>query len=82
MGSGGWGGVPAPELAQLMQDTTGKFLAYVEALPPDTDDSATARFPMLGELTARGWLLLDAVHVAMHIKQIREMQSQPDYPRE
>ena len=80
MGSGGWSGMSAPELAALLQEASERFLAYVEGLPQDIDENATARFATLGNLTAHGWLFLAAMHPALHLHQLRLMKQNPDFP--
>ncbi len=81
LGGGGWDGSPAPELIQLLKDTGDRFLVYVESLPEGAESQATSSFGgVFRDLTPHDWLFLDALHVAMHNKQIREMQAQPDFP--
>jgi len=80
MGGGGWQDVPVPELARLLRDTANRFLEYLDGLPAELDPATTARFGSLGELTAHGWLFLAATQPALHLRQLRAMQAQPDYP--
>lgn len=79
-GAGGWTGIPIEDALSLLDTTTQRFLAYVNSLPDDQAHHATASLGNFKDLTAHGWLFLDAIHVAMHIQQLAEMQSQPDYP--
>jgi hypothetical protein len=81
LGAGGWSGLSGTDLAQMLRDTSSSFLGYVESLPEDADMSATARYGIFGELTAHAWLFLAGLHSYMHLKQVREMQTQPDYPQ-
>ena len=80
LGGGGWTGIPIEEALSLLDATTQRFLAYVNTLPDDQAHQATASLGIFKDLTAHGWLFLDSIHVAMHIQQLAEMQSQPDYP--
>ena len=79
VGRGGWSGLSAPELTQMLRDSTEGFLAYVEGLPEEAA-KAVSSYEGFGELTVKGWLLLLAVHFHMHLKQMQYMQAQPDYP--
>jgi len=79
LGRGGWTGVPGPELASLVHDMMDSFLGYVETLPTEQMETKTV-YEGYGELTVNGWLLLLAAHLDLHLKQVRTMQSQPDYP--
>ena len=81
LGAGGWSGAPAEELRAMLRETSERFLTYLDTLPEELDEAATARFGIFGELSARGWLLVAVQHPAQHVGQIREMQAQPDYPR-
>src|SRR4051794_19832556 len=80
LGAGGWDGATAPELAHLLHETSDRFLAYLDSLPPDLDRTGTMRFSTLGSLDAHGWLFLAAVHPAVHLHQLHNMQAEPDYP--
>lgn len=80
MGAGGWGGASASDLVSGLRAMTEKFIAYIEGLPADLDDKATASMGPFKNLTAHSWLFLDAVHFAMHLNQIRRMKAQPDFP--
>jgi len=80
LGAGGWSGASAEELRTMLRDTSERFLKYLDTLPEELDDTATARFGIFGELSARGWLLVAVAHPAQHVEQIRRMQAQPDYP--
>ncbi len=80
LGAGGWTGVPLPDALGLLQQTTDRFLAYIEGLPDGIDANATSSLGAFKHLTAHSWLFLDAVHAAMHLEQLREMQAHPDYP--
>lgn len=80
MGGGGWSGATHAELIALLDEACGAFLVYARGLPEGTDMRATARFGVFGDLSAHGWLFLACVHPAMHLKQIRDMQAQPDFP--
>ena len=82
LGAGGWNGVPGPELAQLLHETADRFLAYLDGLPSQLDESDRIKFATLEELNAHGWLFLAAIHPALHLHQLRVMQAQLDYPRE
>jgi hypothetical protein len=81
MGGGGWSGMQADELVVLLRDYADRFLAYLESLPEDGDYSQTSKHIEFGDLTAKGWMLLAAVHVGMHVSQIERMKAQPDYPK-
>jgi hypothetical protein len=81
MGYGGWSGTSSPELVQLLHDTTEGFLTYVEGLPQDLGEEASSRYEPFGKLTVHSWLCLSVAHAAMHLKQLHEMQAQPDYPK-
>lgn len=80
MGAGGWTGVPLPEVLALLRQTLDRFLDYVGNLPDDISSTATSSLGAFKHLTAHSWLFLDAIHVAMHLKQLREMQAHPAYP--
>ena len=80
-GTGGWRGVSASELAQLLRDTSRRFVGYIESLPTDANLSATSRLGIYHDMTARAWLFLAAIHAYMHLKQVRDMQAQPDFPQ-
>lgn len=80
LGAGGWTGVPIDEALAMLDATTERFLNYVHGLPGDQAPAATASLGIFKDLTAHGWLFIDAIHVAMHIQQLGEMQSQSDYP--
>lgn len=80
LGGGGWTGVPLEEALEHLHRTADRFLSYVEALPVGPDREATSNLGVFKRLTPHSWLLLDAMHVPMHIQQIRQMQGQPDYP--
>lgn len=80
LGAGGWTGVPLPEALSLLRQTLDRFLAYVGNLPDDTSGTATSSLGVFKHLTAHSWLFLDAIHVAMHLEQLREMQGHPAYP--
>ncbi|HKP51893.1 MAG TPA: DinB family protein [Chloroflexia bacterium] len=79
LGRGGWSGVPGSELASLLHDMMHSFLGYVETLPAEQMETKTV-YEGYGELTVNGWLLLLAAHLDLHLKQLKTMQSQPDYP--
>lgn len=81
MGGGGWNGVPIEEALSELDAATDRFIAYVNGLPEDVDRTATSSLGPFKHLTAHSWLFLDAVHAAMHVTQLREMQVQPDYPK-
>lgn len=80
MGAGGWSGASASELVSQLREMTEKFIGYIEGLPSDVDDKATASMGPFNKLTAHSWLFLDAVHFGMHLNQIRAMKAQPDFP--
>lgn len=80
LGGGGWTGVPIEDALATLHATTERFIDYVNALPEDQVNTATASLGIFKDLTPHGWLFLDAIHTAMHIQQLAEMQSQPDYP--
>jgi hypothetical protein len=86
MGSAGWSGVPAAELASQLRTTAAGFFAYLETLPLEAPDGETGSLPRSRyapfdvDLTVRGWLLLAVLHCAVHLRQLEEMKSQPDYP--
>ncbi|MDQ5825770.1 MAG: DinB family protein [Chloroflexota bacterium] len=80
LGGGGWTGIPIEEAVSLLHATTERFLNYVNSLPDEQAGAATASLGIFKDLTPHGWLFLDAIHTAMHIQQLAEMQSQPDYP--
>ena len=80
MGAGGWSGLTSTQLIEMLNDTSSRFLHYLETLPDDIDEHAVSRYGVFGSLTAHGWLFLAAIHSAMHLKQLREMQAQADYP--
>lgn len=81
MGGGGWSGLSASELARLLDDSLVAFLAYAESLPAEFDPEANSRHIIFGHLSPHGWLFIAAVHPAMHVRQVRDLQSHPDYPR-
>ncbi len=81
MGAGGWSGLTSSQLIEMLDETASRFLAYLQALPDNIDTEATSRYGALGSLTVHGWLFLAAIHSAMHLKQLRDMHAQPDYPR-
>jgi hypothetical protein len=80
MGGGGWRGLSAPELCELLRDTTDGFLAYVEQLPEDTGD-ARSSFGLFRDMSPHDWLFAVATHAGMHLVQIRDMKAQADFPR-
>lgn len=80
LGAGGWTGVPIEEALSTLDATSERFLNYVNSLPEEQDPDTTASLGIFKDLTPHGWLFVDAIHVAMHIQQLSEMQSQPDYP--
>jgi hypothetical protein len=80
-GRGGWGGVPGPDLKQLLVSTAESFARYMRSLPEDVDTTANSSYDRYGDLTARAWLLLASVHTVSHLEQLREIQSQPDFPK-
>lgn len=79
MGGGGWSGATAGELISGLREMTDRFLQYIQALPEDHGE-AKSRLGIFSDLTPHSWLFLDAVHFNMHLKQIKAMQAQPDYP--
>jgi|GEM_PF-2939437 len=79
MGGGGWSGATAGELISGLREMTDRFLQYIQALPEDSGE-AKSRLGIFSDLTPQSWLFLDAVHFNMHLKQIKTMQAQPDYP--
>jgi hypothetical protein len=79
-GTGGWRDISGPELARMLRETSSSFLGYIGSLPEDADMSATSRYSVLGELTAQAWCFLAAMHAYQHLKQVRELQAQSDYP--
>jgi len=80
LGRGGWSGMPAEELVELLRSTTDDFLAYVSTLTVN-EDQALGTYEAYGDLTVKGWLLLLAVHYDMHLQQIEHLSRQPDFPR-
>jgi hypothetical protein len=80
LGRGGWSGVPASELALLLETTTQEFLTYVSTLTTD-EEQTLGTYEGYGDLTVKGWLLFLAVHYDMHFKQVLHMFEQPDFPR-
>ena len=79
LGRGGWSGVPGPELATLLHDNMQGFMEYIESLPNEMLQTKTV-YEGYGELTVNGWLLLLAAHFDLHLKQLKEMQAQVDFP--
>lgn len=79
LGRGGWSGVPGPELATLLHDTMASFMEYIESLSNEMLQTKTV-YEGYGELTVNGWLLLLAAHFDLHLKQLKMMQAQPDFP--
>ena len=80
MGGGGWRGLSASELCNLLRDTAAAFIAYVEQLPEDTGNS-TSSFGLFRDMSPHDWLFAVAVHSGMHLVQVREMKAQPDFPK-
>lgn len=80
MGAGGWTGRPRSETLPLLRQTANSFIEYVRGLPDEESRQAVSSMGGFKHLTAHSWLFLDAVHAAMHVAQLREMQAQPDYP--
>jgi DinB superfamily len=80
VGAGGWSGERADELVRLLEGTANRLLAYVETLPDQFDDSVKTSGGLFKDMTPHDWLFVAMVHTAMHLKQIKVMQSQPDYP--
>ena len=77
----GWRGLSAPELCDLLRDTTSAFLAYVEQLPEDTGD-ARSSFALFRDMSPHDWLFAVAVHSGMHLVQVREMKARLDFPKQ
>jgi hypothetical protein len=79
LGGGGWSGATAGELISGLREMTDRFLQYIQSLPEDPGE-AKSRLGNFSDLNPHSWLFLDAVHFNMHLKQIKTMQAQPDYP--
>jgi hypothetical protein len=79
LGRGGWSGVPASELAALLETTTSDFFTYLSSITAG-EEEILGTFEGYGDLTMKGWLLLLAVHYDMHLKQILHMIEQADFP--
>lgn len=81
MGAGGWQGLTAPELSDLLDNTAAAYVAYAQALPEESLNAATSSFGLFRDMTPHDWTFLVAIHSAMHLKQIQNMKAQEDYPR-
>ncbi|MDQ6694320.1 MAG: DinB family protein [Chloroflexota bacterium] len=80
MGAGGWSGESGLTLSVQLREAAGRFLDY---LGEQQDLHAATGISSMGpfkKLTAHSWVMLDAVHIAMHVRQLERMQSAPDYP--
>lgn len=80
MGAGGWSGDSPAQLIELLDDTASRFLTYVETLPEESYKQTTSSFGIFHDMTPHSWLFLDAIHIGMHLQQMQNMRSQPDYP--
>jgi hypothetical protein len=80
MGRGGWQGIPAPQLCEMVRDSSEGLIDYVKQLPLDTGD-ARSSFSFFNNLSPHDWLFVVAIHAGMHLKQVRNMKSRPDFPR-
>lgn len=80
MGGGGWQGLSAHELCDLLDNTADGFVAYVNQLPEDTGD-ARSSFSPFNNMSPHDWLFVVAVHAGTHLLQIREMKAEADFPQ-
>lgn len=80
MGAGGWAGASVSELLEVLNEAQTNFLEHVGGLPEELEKGKTSSLGMFRNLSAHGWIYVASIHVAMHLKQLQEMQAQPDYP--
>jgi hypothetical protein len=80
MGRGGWSGLSSDELVKLLRGTMDSYLTYVESLPADLSDETKSSIWIWNDMRPHDWLFLSGMHAAMHLNQLEQMRSQPDFP--